>query len=206
MAALSSSGCMGEDGCTPAEPRPAALRRGTQGWDRGRAGDCSGHHREVCLCCVTRAQHAADISPTFKPLLRRIRLAPSCCCLQGKYVCTAEPPHPPAVIPRGGRGGRWGLKSHRSGAQHGCERWEEPCGGTARGCGLRCCGREAPDELWGDGAGEERQRSRGSRLGFFGKGLPGSLLVPCQAPESAAGPSLSRALKIRPETKTYMCV
>lgn len=88
--------------------------------------------------------------------------------------------------------------------------WLQALGRTlwGDGEGLRpcCCGCEAPDELWGDGAGEERQRSRGSRLGFFGKGLPGSLLVPCQAPESAAGPSLSRALKIRPETKTYMCV
>lgn len=150
--------------------------------------------------------NAADISPTFKPLLRRIRLAPSCFRLQGKYVCTAEPPHPLAVIPRGGRGGRRGLKSRRSGPQRGCERWAEPGGGTARGRGLRCRGREAPGELRGDGAGEERQQSGGSCLGFFGKGLPGSRLVPCQAPESAAGPSLSRALKIRPETKTCMCV
>lgn len=66
MAALSSSGRMGEDGCTPAEPRPAALCRGAQGWDRGRARDCSGHHQEVCLCCVTRAQNVHWVTlPTF---------------------------------------------------------------------------------------------------------------------------------------------
>lgn len=130
---------------------------------------------------------------------------------RGQYVCITEPPHPPAAIPQ--RSERLGLRSRGSGPW--CV-WggEGTPGGMGRGAagdtGCGCRRSEAPEEPRGERAGEEGLQEPGWRGPyvwiFLAKGCREACWSCARLQRAPLSPSLSRALKIQPETKTSVCV